>query len=451
MGFWVARTAVIKPAGVPPGSTRDPSRQLSVVVPMLHRAGEERRVVRADDLVAMVDGLTPAGPSQRPMRHQAILLLWAIGRARRNLPRLERWADAQEQLRPLFITLGRPGSRPTPEYPFVALAGSGWWELPDAGDEIPRAHGSAPLKWLRAHNPQGGLPAEVYSRLASDAAARAAVVQALLGRFFHDDSAAQALAMTGLDDIAFGTVDARSVRDPAWAWDELVLACDLVAGNGWHELPSEHPLVVELSGLLRSLPIHPAAARGARFRSRDSVRRKMADLATRHPDSARQPTNGGKLDLEVLNAFLERPQEMHATAMLLRSGADTGEFDDLPDADDTVIDDYGAREGRLLERLHLRREREPRLRKRKIDKVLKDRGLLECEVCGFEFQRIYGARGAGYAECHHTSGDTTTRLEDLALLCANCHRMIHRGTTWLTPTELRDLVRSTAAAVMALQ
>jgi 5-methylcytosine-specific restriction protein A len=357
---------------------------------------------------------------------------------------LVRWADAQEQLRLLFIALGRLGSQPTPEYPFVALAGTGWWELPDAGDEVPRAHGSAPVKWLRAHNPRGGLPAEMYSHLASDAAARAAVVHALLKRFFHDDSAAEALAMTGLDDIGRGSVDARSVRDPAWVWDELVLACDLVAGNRWHELPSEHPLVVELSGLLRSLPIHSAAARGAKFRSPDSVRRKMADLATRHPDSARKPTNGGKLDLEVLNAFLERPEEMHAIATLLRSGADTGEFDDLPDADDSMIDDYGAREGRLLKRRHLRREREPRLRKRKIDKVLKDRGRLECEVCEFDFQRTYGARGAGYSECHHivplhASGDTITLLEDLAVLCANCHRMIHRGTTWLTPAEHEEV------------
>jgi putative restriction endonuclease len=33
-------------------------------------------------------------------------------------------------------------------------------------------------------------------------------------------------------------------------------------------------------------------------------------------------------------------------------------------------------------------------------------------------------------------GDTT-RLEDLALLCANCHRMIHRASPWLSVEELR--------------
>ncbi|WP_165960845.1 HNH endonuclease [Actinocrispum wychmicini] len=306
--------------------------------------------------------------------------------------------------------------------------------MPDAPGPVPRAHGSTPLRWLEAHDPLGGLPREIHDRLRSDPVERGRVVQALLDRFFDDQPAADVLAAVGM---------ARDVgRDPAWVWDELVLACDLVAHNGWHELPVEDPRVIGLSQLLRSLPIHPVALRGPRFRSPDSVRRKMADIATRHPNSRRRPTNGGKLDLEVLGAFLEHPGEMHAIAELIRTGAQTDEFDELP-RDDI---DARAMEGRLLERRHLRRERDPRLRERKIRAVLDRDGRLECEVCSFDFERTYGPRGAGYAECHHViplhaSGETVTRLRDLAVLCANCHRMIHRGTRWLTVDELRELVR----------
>lgn len=36
----------------------------------------------------------------------------------------------------------------------------------------------------------------------------------------------------------------------------------------------------------------------------------------------------------------------------------------------------------------------------------------------------------------HRPGDKT-RLQDLALLCANCHRMIHRARPWLSVEEVR--------------
>jgi 5-methylcytosine-specific restriction enzyme A len=66
-------------------------------------------------------------------------------------------------------------------------------------------------------------------------------------------------------------------------------------------------------------------------------------------------------------------------------------------------------------------------------------------VCSFDFGRTYGARGLGYIECHHrtplhVTGETQTRLSYLALVCSNCHRMIHRTKQWPTVEELRNLV-----------
>jgi predicted HNH restriction endonuclease len=56
-----------------------------------------------------------------------------------------------------------------------------------------------------------------------------------------------------------------------------------------------------------------------------------------------------------------------------------------------------------------------------------------CIVCGFVFAEVYGDWGEGYIEVHHleplgeTSGDRKTSPErDLVVVCANCHRMIHR-------------------------
>lgn len=112
-------------------------------------------------------------------------------------------------------------------------------------------------------------------------------------------------------------------------------------------------------------------------------------------------------------------------------------------------EDMAASEGRLLIRRHVARERDRRLRQRKIQAVQLSGKVLACEACGFDFAQTYGERGRGYIECHHViplymTGTRTTRLDDLSLLCANCHRMIHARPPWPTPVELRTLIDEAA-------
>ncbi|MFV2179717.1 HNH endonuclease [Actinomadura sp. LOL_016] len=239
--------------------------------------------------------------------------------------------------------------------------------------------------------------------------------------------------------------EVRTTRNPPWAWDELVLACDLVAANGWHRLMPDDERVLELSDLLQRLPIRPLAARGETFRNPNGVAHKTSDIATRHPDYKGKPTNGGASDPIVFQAFLEDPVRMHASAKLIRTGVESGALLDIAWTDVVVDEDVSAPEGGLLLRKHYVRERDRKLRKKRIEQARKHHGELACEVCGFNFERIYGPRGADYIECRHVvplhvSGETKTRLQDLALLCANCHRMIHRASPWPTPEQLRTLV-----------
>jgi 5-methylcytosine-specific restriction protein A len=229
-----------------------------------------------------------------------------------------------------------------------------------------------------------------------------------------------------------------------WTWDEIVLACDLTAENGWRGLEAKDSRVLELSALLRRLPIYPAEQRRADFRNPNGVGRKTFDIATRHPAYKGKPTNGGKTDRQVLAAFLARPEQMHQEALAIRVAERNGELPVIPTSTE-VLDDPGAFEGRLLVRRHVIRERDRKLRQRKIDQVQAATGVLSCEICGFNFERLYGNRGAGYIECHHivplhVVGATTTKVNDLILLCANCHRMIHRQAPWLSPDDLRRLV-----------
>ncbi|MFJ4034334.1 HNH endonuclease [Streptomyces griseoluteus] len=239
----------------------------------------------------------------------------------------------------------------------------------------------------------------------------------------------------------------KTIKNPDWARDEIILACQLVMDNGWRGLDANDQRVVELSGLLQLMPIHAEAERNEKFRNPNGVARKTFDIATRHPDYRGKPTNGGVLDLEVLKDFLAKPAEMTEVAQLIRQGLATGDLQDLAPDQEEELDDYSAPEGRLLMRRHRSRERNKALRKKKITAVLRQGGRLACEACGFDFQEVYGDRGDGYIECHHVvplheAGEGRTRLGDLALICANCHRMIHRRAPWPTPAELRTLIET---------
>ncbi|MFJ9189359.1 HNH endonuclease [Streptomyces globisporus] len=235
----------------------------------------------------------------------------------------------------------------------------------------------------------------------------------------------------------------KAIKNPDWARDEIILACHLVMENGWKGLGAEDSRVEELSVLLQLLPIHAEADRNEKFRNSNGVARKTFDIATRHPDYRGKPTNGGALDVAVLHEFLTRPNEMTEAAQLIRQGITTGDLQFFaPTEEEEFGDDFSAPEGRLLLRRHRARERNKSLRKKKIASVLQRGGQLACEACGFDFEKIYGDRGAGYIECHHVlplhvAGEGRTKLSDLALICANCHRMIHRHAPWPTPGELR--------------
>ena len=58
----------------------------------------------------------------------------------------------------------------------------------------------------------------------------------------------------------------------------------------------------------------------------------------------------------------------------------------------------------------------------------------KCQVCNFDFELTYGKWGKDFAEVHHIKPLSDLKGEkhetnpktDLSVLCANCHRMVHR-------------------------
>jgi hypothetical protein len=104
-------------------------------------------------------------------------------------------------------------------------------------------------------------------------------------------------------------------------------------------------------------------------------------------------------------------------------------------------------EGKLVERSHKRRERNKKLITLKKTDFLKTHGRIFCEVCDFDFEQRYGTRGTNFCEVHHTipvsemSPGHQTSLNELAIVCPNCHRIIHRERPWLTMEALKKILK----------
>lgn len=231
-----------------------------------------------------------------------------------------------------------------------------------------------------------------------------------------------------------------SQRNPSWTHDEQILALDLYLQT--RRVPLRVADVEELSALLNRLPLHPQRHLLSRFRSPAAVRLKLANFAALDPGyHGTGMTAIGRGDADIWDRYHNQPNTVRALARAIKRAADT------PMAAHEEPGEDEAPEGRLLHRLHLARERNRSLVARRKRQAWDACGRLECEACGFDFARTYGTVGRGYIECHHllplaAAPVRATRLSDLALLCANCHRIAHRIRPW---PSVQDLIALTNA------
>jgi 5-methylcytosine-specific restriction protein A len=170
---------------------------------------------------------------------------------------------------------------------------------------------------------------------------------------------------------------------------------------------------------------------------------KLANFLSLDPGySGKGLSSASQLDREVWSEFAQDRERLEATAKAIR---DNYQLIDMPVIQEEEEDEEFA-EGRVLTRLHRLKERNKSLVKRKKERILKETGKLLCEACDFDFAATYGELGVGFAECHHTKPlstlqpNDTTKLSDIAVVCANCHRMLHQGEKLIGIQELRNLV-----------
>jgi 5-methylcytosine-specific restriction protein A len=241
------------------------------------------------------------------------------------------------------------------------------------------------------------------------------------------------------------------VANPDWTRDELIVALSFYLRHRLRVPGKASDEIAELSASLNRLgeKLFASSERTPTFRNKNGVYMKLMNFRRLDPQytvaGKTGLPRGNKADEEVWAEFASDPKRCHEAAGAILAALD-GDGSVLPEADIADEDFQEAPEGRLLTRMHVSRERNRKLVEAKRKQMLKRHRALVCEVCQFDFAARYGERGRGFIECHHTKPVVTlspgqkSHVDDLALVCANCHRMIHRRRPWLSLSELRSML-----------
>lgn len=238
-------------------------------------------------------------------------------------------------------------------------------------------------------------------------------------------------------------------KNPNWTRDEIILALHLYMTAERRQLDKSHPRVIELSKTLNRLPVHSKDQRNAEFRNPTGVSMKLGNIRAIDPEfEGAGLSRGSKLEAEVWAEFEGDLYRLAAVAESIVANIKVAEPESQYSAE---LDNEEFAEGKVLTRVHKARERSRTAIEKKKASVLKQTGTLACEACGFDFRKVYGDLGEGFAECHHTvpvsqlKAGQKTSLKDLSILCANCHRMIHKSNPMLTVDQLRGVLERHSA------
>lgn len=237
-------------------------------------------------------------------------------------------------------------------------------------------------------------------------------------------------------------------NNPNWTREETILALDVYFK---HDGPiyRQHADVMELSTLLRSAGLAKYAAISDSFRNADGVALKLQNLHAAITGNA-SGLSSSIGDRTVASEFQypDARHELTDVAQAIRNAMNSVDTTKQSTNPYDVPIDAEFKEGETVTRTHQLRERDKSVRRKALDRCLKKHGKLVCELCGFDANGIDTAFADSMFEAHHivplseATGQRNTRLSDISLLCACCHRFIHRliasKKQWMTISEARQ-------------
>ena len=185
--------------------------------------------------------------------------------------------------------------------------------------------------------------------------------------------------------------------------------------------------VIDVSTTLRSLPIHADASKNGKFRNPDGVVFKTGNI--KKVATGRGLGNVANADREAWRQYGHDPGLVKVLAARIREQVVRPEVTTPEVA--LVEPDEEFAEGRIFTAIHKVRERSPQLRK-KLLAARRRIGPLACDACDSPAVITDPTLSDAGFEAHHVvplaiANREPTRLSDMAVLCATCHRLIHRA------------------------
>ena len=118
--------------------------------------------------------------------------------------------------------------------------------------------------------------------------------------------------------------------------------------------------------------------------------------------------------------------------------------DELGYGYDEILDEVSHYEGSIITVKVNKYERNPEASKKCIEK----HGC-QCMICGFDFEKVYGAFGKGKIHIHHikplneiSKEYIVDPINDLISVCPNCHMMLHSRKPAFKPHEVKSFIDS---------
>ena len=236
-------------------------------------------------------------------------------------------------------------------------------------------------------------------------------------------------------------------KNPFWSRDEHLIALDFYLKYG-NKMPDQSSIEIqELSNWLNNLQKIIGGDLPDKFRNINGVYMKLMNFRRIDPSyHGVGLSNGSKDEKVVWDLFAANSGELNKIVTQIKSIIKNEK--NLIQLPVLLENEEEGNEGQVLSRVHRFRERNPKLIKKKKAEFKRKFGSLYCECCKFDFGKVYGSHGKDFIECHHINPlselqeNGVTKLSDLAMLCSNCHRMIHKSRPWISLEYLRKILHN---------